>query len=280
MDPGEFGRFQRYDTPEFRALVKERGLIVTNSSSVYAAACAEHVFAFMLAQSRMLPQALRSQAANGAPEYFQLRADSVSLRGQSMVILGFGGIATELVKLLAPFEMNITAMRRHPRGDEGFPTVTERWLARGAGDGRPRHQHATGQCGIAAFRRRRAPRPNETRRDFPQHRPRHHGRSSRPAGRLALRPTRGGLARCHRPRATACRPSVAKRTELLHHAPHRRRPRERSGRHGASFSNKFPALPGRLALARPDHVSLLFQRFHHFDRLACVGVGNARPVSE
>jgi len=116
--------FTRYDTPEFRALVKERGLIVTNSSSVYAAACAEHVFAFMLAQSRMLPQALRSQAANGSPEYFQLRADSFSLRGQSMVILGFGGIATELVKLLAPFEMKITAMRRHPRGDEGFPTVT------------------------------------------------------------------------------------------------------------------------------------------------------------
>jgi phosphoglycerate dehydrogenase-like enzyme len=116
--------FTRYDTPEFRALVAARGLIVTNSSSVYAAACAEHVFAFMLARSRMLPQALRSHAANGSPEYFQLRADSVSLRGQSLVILGFGGIASVLVKLLAPFEMKITAMRRKPLGDEGFPTVT------------------------------------------------------------------------------------------------------------------------------------------------------------
>jgi phosphoglycerate dehydrogenase-like enzyme len=36
--------FTRYDTPGFRALVAERGLIVTNSSSVYASACAEHVF--------------------------------------------------------------------------------------------------------------------------------------------------------------------------------------------------------------------------------------------
>lgn len=116
--------FTRYDTPEFRALVAERGWIVTNSSSVYAAACAEHVFAFMLAQSRKLPQALRSQAAHGSPEYFELRANSISLRGQSVVILGFGGIASELVKLLAPFDMNITAMRRHPRGDEGVPTVT------------------------------------------------------------------------------------------------------------------------------------------------------------
>lgn len=120
--------FTRYDTPEFRALVAARGLVVTNSSSVYAAACAEHVFAFMLARSRMLPQALRSHAANGSPEYFQLRADSVSLRGQSLVILGFGGIACQLVKLLAPFGMKITGMRRKPLGDEGFPTVTAEGL--------------------------------------------------------------------------------------------------------------------------------------------------------
>lgn len=120
--------FTRYDTPEFRAMVAERGLIVTNSSSVYAAACADHVFAFMLAQSRRLPQALQSHAANGDPDWFRLRGDSVSLRGQSVVILGFGGIATHLVKLLAPFEMQITAMRRNPRGDEGFPTVTEQDL--------------------------------------------------------------------------------------------------------------------------------------------------------
>lgn len=116
--------FTRYDTPEFRALVAERGIVVTNSSTVYARACAEHVFAFMLAQVRLLPEALASQAANGSEEWFRLRANSVSLHGQHVVILGFGGIATELVKLLAPFEMKITAMRRQPRGDEGFPTVT------------------------------------------------------------------------------------------------------------------------------------------------------------
>lgn len=120
--------FTRYDTPEFRAMVAKRGIIVTNSSSVYAAACAEHVFAFMLAQARKLPQALRSHAANGDAEWFKLRGDSVSLRGQSVVILGFGGIASHLGKLLAPFEMQITAMRRNPRGDEGYPTVTEQDL--------------------------------------------------------------------------------------------------------------------------------------------------------
>lgn len=117
--------FTRYDTPEFREMAIARGLILTNSSSVYAAACAEHVFSFMLAQSRRLPQALASQAANASPAWFQLRSECISLRGQNLLILGFGGIATRLVDLLAPFQMNITAMRRSPRGDEGHLTITE-----------------------------------------------------------------------------------------------------------------------------------------------------------
>lgn len=120
--------FTRYDTPEFRALVAERGIVVTNSSSVYAFACAEHTLAFMLGQSRLLPRALASQTPNGSEEWLALRGGSISLKGQNVVILGFGGIATPLVKLLEPFQMNITAMRRQPRGDEGVTTVTAEGL--------------------------------------------------------------------------------------------------------------------------------------------------------
>jgi phosphoglycerate dehydrogenase-like enzyme len=116
--------FTRYDTPEFRALVAARGLIVTNSTSVYARPCAEHVFAFMLAHSRLLMRSIGSQAPNGSKEWFELRNGCDSLRGKSLVILGFGGIASELVKLLEPFQMKITAVRRAPRGDEGVPTIS------------------------------------------------------------------------------------------------------------------------------------------------------------
>jgi phosphoglycerate dehydrogenase-like enzyme len=114
----------RYDTPEFRELAKERGLIVTNSSSVYATACAEHALAFMMAQSRLLPAALASQAPNGDAEWRRLRGGSVSLHGQHVVLLGFGAIARELMRLLKPFSMRFTAMRRSPRGDEGCEVVT------------------------------------------------------------------------------------------------------------------------------------------------------------
>jgi phosphoglycerate dehydrogenase-like enzyme len=121
--------FTRYDTLEFRAMAKGRGLIVTNSSSVYAEACAEHVFAFMLAQARQLPAALKSRGASGSPEWNELRNASTCLKGQEVVILGFGSIAARLLEMLAPFHVKITAMRRQPRGNENVATVTPEELA-------------------------------------------------------------------------------------------------------------------------------------------------------
>jgi phosphoglycerate dehydrogenase-like enzyme len=116
--------FTRYDTAEFRNFAKSRGLLVTNSSDVYAEACAEHTLAFMLAHARQLPRALQSRCPNGADEWFQLRNATTLLRGQSVLILGFGVIATLLMEMLQPFSMSIEAFRRTPRGDEGVPVVT------------------------------------------------------------------------------------------------------------------------------------------------------------
>ncbi len=121
--------YTRYDTDEFCAQAAGRGLIVTNSSAVYAQACAEHVFAFLLGQARCLPQALRTHSANGTPEWRAVRHAGVSPQGQCAVILGYGAIAAHLVKLLAPFEMRVIAMRRRPRGDEGLEVVTPDQLA-------------------------------------------------------------------------------------------------------------------------------------------------------
>ena len=120
--------FTRYDTPEFRAAAARRGLLVTNSSAVYARPCAEHVLAFMLAQARQLPAALTTRCASGTPDWIRLRTESGSLRHQNVVILGFGAIARILVELLRPFEMEIVALRRKPRGDEGIPVITEEQL--------------------------------------------------------------------------------------------------------------------------------------------------------
>ena len=125
--------FTRYDTPDFRAAMKERGIPVTNSSRVYDDACAEHVFAFMLANARQLPSALKTRCANGTEEWKTLRRNSRLLQGQSLLIVGYGAIAERLVELLQPFRMEITAMRRSPRGDEKVTVITPDHVAEALG---------------------------------------------------------------------------------------------------------------------------------------------------
>lgn len=116
--------YTRYDTPEFRAAAAARGLVVSNSSSVYDEPCAQHVLAFLLAQTRQLPRGLRSAAPNGSREWHGLRRDCRLLREETVVMLGYGAIARRLAALLAPFGLRMSALRRTPQGDESIPIIT------------------------------------------------------------------------------------------------------------------------------------------------------------
>ncbi|MBN1379805.1 MAG: D-2-hydroxyacid dehydrogenase [Gammaproteobacteria bacterium] len=115
----------RYDSAEFRALMKERNIVVSNSAAVYNEACADHALSFMLAQARQLPLGLKTRAASGTEAWNQLRDSSLPLRGQTVLIVGFGAIGKRLTELLQPFDMNVIAFRRRARGDEGIPVIPE-----------------------------------------------------------------------------------------------------------------------------------------------------------
>lgn len=116
--------YARYDTPEFREAAKARGLIMSNSSSVYDEPCAEQLLAFILAGARQLPQTLGVRCEHRSPEWRKLRAGCESLRGQSVVLLGYGAIARRLEEMLAPLGMKLAASRRTPRGDETIPMLS------------------------------------------------------------------------------------------------------------------------------------------------------------
>ena len=118
----------RYDNPQFRTLVAERKIVVSNSASVYAEPCAVHALSFLVAQARNLPTALKTRAANGTPKWNELRHASGTLRGETVLILGFGAIGARLAQLLRPFGANVVAYRRQARGDELVPVVTEQGL--------------------------------------------------------------------------------------------------------------------------------------------------------
>jgi phosphoglycerate dehydrogenase-like enzyme len=118
--------YTRYDTDELRSALNSRGAILTNSSTVFADPCAEHILGLMLAQARVLaPMFVNSATAHQWP-YLETRAESRLLRGTSALLVGFGAIARRLVELLSPFEMKLAAVRRNVVGDEPirvFPTT-------------------------------------------------------------------------------------------------------------------------------------------------------------
>lgn len=114
--------YGRYDTGSFRDALRERGAVLTNSSSVYDEPCAEHVLAFMLAHARQLPPAFEAQrTSEWTPG---IRRGTSLLRGHRAALLGLGAIGRRLLQLLAPFGMSVTAVRRTPSGDEGMTVLS------------------------------------------------------------------------------------------------------------------------------------------------------------
>jgi phosphoglycerate dehydrogenase-like enzyme len=114
----------RYDTGEFRSAMTGRGTVFTNSSSIFDEPCAEHVAAMILAMARQLPMALDDQRGGRKWLSQEMHDQSRRLKGQTVLIYGFGAIGRKLAGYLTAFEMAVTGVRRSPKGDEGVPVVT------------------------------------------------------------------------------------------------------------------------------------------------------------
>jgi phosphoglycerate dehydrogenase-like enzyme len=117
--------YTRYDNDAFRAAVRARGIVVTNTSQVFAGPCAEHMLAMMLALTRELPKYIRNQAGPRQWNYLEGRYSIGLLTGATVVLLGYGAIGRRLAELLAPFRCRVIGVRRAPRGDEGVEIVPE-----------------------------------------------------------------------------------------------------------------------------------------------------------
>jgi phosphoglycerate dehydrogenase-like enzyme len=106
--------------------VVEAGLIDrhrqwTSAKGAYAEPVAEHALALLLAGLRRLPE--RARARSWGQE------DGTSLFGQPVTIIGGGGIAAVLLRLLAPFRARVTVVRRRPEPLPGaVRTIGDDWL--------------------------------------------------------------------------------------------------------------------------------------------------------
>lgn len=104
--------YTRYDVNAVRQALVAKGVVLTTSSTVYAEACAEHVLAMMLAITRQLPISLETQRSGRTWDSAERRKRSMVLRGQTVLLLGYGAIGRRIAELLAPFHVRILAMRR------------------------------------------------------------------------------------------------------------------------------------------------------------------------
>ncbi len=87
------------------ALDSERRRVWTSAKGAYAEPVAEHALTLTLAVLRHLPDKARATA-------WEQQRRGVSLFGRRILVIGGGGIATEFVRLVAPFQPHITVVRR------------------------------------------------------------------------------------------------------------------------------------------------------------------------
>jgi phosphoglycerate dehydrogenase-like enzyme len=113
-----------YDRPDVRDAFARRGAVLTKSSFVYAEPCAEHALSFMLSWARQLPAAFAEQHGERRWPQGRLRQGSRLLRGQRVILFGFGSIGSRLVELLGPFACELTGVRRKIDGKEPIDTIT------------------------------------------------------------------------------------------------------------------------------------------------------------
>ncbi|MBK5239168.1 MAG: hypothetical protein JJE28_08705 [Actinomycetales bacterium] len=79
--------------------------VFTSAKGAFAEPVAEHALGLILAVLRFLPRRARATSWDAVPR-------GISLYGKNVTIIGAGGIAQELIRLLAPFRVNVTIVRR------------------------------------------------------------------------------------------------------------------------------------------------------------------------
>jgi phosphoglycerate dehydrogenase-like enzyme len=86
-------------------------VVLTSARGIRARSMAEHVLGVTIALARLIPAALRAQAAHRWAQE-ELETGARTLQGRRMGIVGLGAIGLEVVKIAAPFGFRIAAIRR------------------------------------------------------------------------------------------------------------------------------------------------------------------------
>jgi phosphoglycerate dehydrogenase-like enzyme len=104
-------------------LVGTEKIVLTNLRGVHGPAIADHVFAMLLALTRDLPVHLANRAEGKWSREGSGVLKPIALQGRTLLVVGIGGIGTEIARRGHGFGMRVLATRR---GSDPAPAFVER----------------------------------------------------------------------------------------------------------------------------------------------------------
>jgi len=99
--------------------IKERGILLTNSSGVHGPQMTDHIMGMILSFSRALLPSIRNQNEKNWKVDYPLS----ELTGKEMLIVGAGSIGQLLAKKAKAFDMNVVGLKRTVEDLENFDEV-------------------------------------------------------------------------------------------------------------------------------------------------------------
>ena len=105
------------------AFARDEKVVLTNLRGVHGPAIADHVFAMLLALTRDLPVHLEARASGAWKRDGSGELTPIALQGRTLLVVGLGGIGTEVARRAHGFGMHVIATRR---GDAPAPEFVER----------------------------------------------------------------------------------------------------------------------------------------------------------
>ena len=115
--------YTKFDVPDVRKALADRGGQLTNSSSVYAEPCAARIGDDPLGQPAIALVRDRAADGRGWPQ-MEVRDASFLLREQTIMIYGYGAIGARLAEMLRPFNVKLIGVRRSPKSADAIKTIT------------------------------------------------------------------------------------------------------------------------------------------------------------
>jgi len=99
--------------------LRRTGIVVTNARGIHSIPMAEHILGTLIALARRFPDSLRYQMQGrwAQQELWDSPVPMRELKGQLLLIVGFGSIGRELARIIQPLGTRVWGVTRSGKGD-------------------------------------------------------------------------------------------------------------------------------------------------------------------